>query len=581
MGGSSAAWPVPQRTEIDLVVLLFGADLKSEARMMRDTVLPWVTRLCSEWSLELRVHPRWPKDTAPHDERPDDFAETPIGKLRDLVKDKEVYVFAIIGPAIQDADIALLKFVRNARPGNDWRVRYVFLPRPGGDPEAVRSLFAELWREAGPSGYRKLTKLRTEHDLMQLLGLNREPPPRAIVDENVQFTVYRRSAVRPEVWYPLLAFAHLAERRPDAPPGHPDPLEQVRDLAIQALGEDAGYVRVDAGAGVPREGQLTFVPFVDGVDFNPRSQTFEWQEDVHQQNFRLKARADTVGSVLRGQLTVYLGAFILADIDLTFRVDTSAPPPPTPTAHPVALLGTSTAPTRSSDPELTPVTAVPYQKVFPSYSHKDLAIVRQAEVYGRALGHVYLRDRLALRSGEEWEVRLLKLIDEADIFQLFWSSNSMRSEYVRREYEHALKLGRSGFIRPTYWEVPMPQSTNPRLPPDRLRKLHFHGFYEEPPDEYYGGRQYEQQRPREYVERARQVAEEQARQVAEERVPREAQERREAPGPIRPGWRWVDPWEAQERALRRNRARRTRRLLIVATLAVLVALVVVAFLLRG
>ena len=101
-------------------------------------------------------------------------------------------------------------------------------------------------------------------------------------------------------------------------------------------------------------------------------------------------------------------------------------------------------------------------RVFPSYSHKDLAIVHQAEVYGRALGHVYLRDRLALRTGEEWEVRLLELIDEADIFQLFWSSNSMRSEYVRWEWEHACALGRRGFIRPTYWEVPMPQSNNPR-----------------------------------------------------------------------------------------------------------------------
>ena len=271
---------------------------------------------------------------------------------------------------------------------------------------------------------------------------------------------------------------------PDAPPTQPDPLDQVRALAAQALGEEAAYSapRGDARGRVPREGELTFVPFVEGVDFNPRSQTFEWQEDVHQQNFRLKARDSIAGRVLRGQLTVYLGAFILADVDLTFRVDGAAPPPPTPTVRAVTLLASSSAPPRSPKPELTPVTAVPYQKVFPSYSHKDLAIVRQAEAYGKALGHVYLRDRLALRSGEEWEQRLLELIDEADIFQLFWSSNSMRSEYVRREWEHALTLRRRGFIRPTYWEVPMPQSTNPPLPPADLAKLHFHGFLEESDD---------------------------------------------------------------------------------------------------
>ena len=75
--------------------------------------------------------------------------------------------------------------------------------------------------------------------------------------------------------------------------------------------------------------------------------------------------------------------------------------------------------------------------------------------------------------------RLLELIDEADIFKLFWSTNSMKSEYVRRQWEHALTLRRVVFIRPTYWEVPMPQSTNPPLPPEELARLHLHGFFEE------------------------------------------------------------------------------------------------------
>jgi TIR domain len=299
----------------------------------------------------------------------------------------------------------------------------------------------------------------------------------AAVDENVQFTVYRPNTVRPEVWYPLLAFAHLAE---------PDPLEEVRRLAEQALGDQAGYgaPRVDARAGVPRDSELTFAPFMKGVDFNPRSQTFEWKEDVHQQNFRFKARPATVGHVLRGQLTVYLGAFILAKVELAFKVDSAAPPPPTPTSRSVAPLDSSFAQPTLPEPALTPVIAVPHQRVFASYSHKDLAIVRQAEAHVEALGNLYFRDRLTLRSGEEWEPRLLELIDQADIFQLFWSSNSMRSEYVRREYEHALALGRRGFIHPNYWEVPMPRSSNPPLPPPELAKLHFYRFF----DERYGAR---------------------------------------------------------------------------------------------
>ena len=585
--------------------------------MLRSTVLPRVASWCSERTLQLRVHPWWPEDTAQHpDEQPEDFAQTPVGKIRDLVIDEDVFIFAIIGPDVPGADIALLKFIWSARPGYDRRVRFVILPRPGGDADAVRLLFAELSPGADVAGYRDPTPHRLEEDLIRWLGEglsmdSRDPEPAtpsaepdrgrtpaAVVDENVQFTVYRPNAVQPKVWYPLLAFAHLAERRPDAPPGQPDPLEQVQELAAQALGEEAAYgaPRVDARGGVPREGQLTFAPFVEGVDFNPRSQTFEWQEDVHQQNFRLKARPDTAGRVLRGQLTVYLGAFILADIDLTFRVDLAAPSPPTPTVR-GASLSTSSASQTSPQPELTPATAVPYQNVFPSYSHKDLAIVRQAEVYGRALGHVYLRDRLALRSGEEWEVRLLELIDQADIFQLFWSSNSMNSEYVRREWEHAQALGRRGFIRPTYWEVPMPQSNNPRLPPDELAKLHFHGFSEEVNDEDFASTRSPAIPLSDYEEWARRRAVEKA--LSPPNAPSPSTEpaggwpHASAPSAsAEPAGGWPDasapspsaePPRVSPHAGSPSppQARRTRRLwLIVAVLAVLVALAVV-FLLRG
>src|SRR3954451_3088244 len=51
---------------------------------------------------------------------------------------------------------------------------------------------------------------------------------------------------------------------------------------------------------------------------------------------------------------------------------------------------------------------------------------------------------------------LQSLTEQADVFQLFWSSNSMRSHYVRREWEYAMTLGRDNFIRPTYWEDPLP-----------------------------------------------------------------------------------------------------------------------------
>lgn len=108
-----------------------------------------------------------------------------------------------------------------------------------------------------------------------------------------------------------------------------------------------------------------------------------------------------------------------------------------------------------------------YQAIFVSYSHQDTVIVEQLEKAYEALGLQYLRDVRLLRSGEEWNPALLQKIDEADIFQLCWSKPAKRSPNVRKEWKHALKRKKRSFIRPLYWDLPMPS------PPAELAKLHF------------------------------------------------------------------------------------------------------------
>ena len=85
----------------------------------------------------------------------------------------------------------------------------------------------------------------------------------------------------------------------------------------------------------------------------------------------------------------------------------------------------------------------------------------------KALGNEYLRDVNTLRSGEEWNPALLKLIDESEIFQLLWSEAARQSPYVRQEWQHALGLSRRQFIRPVYWKKPMPSR------PPELSAIHF------------------------------------------------------------------------------------------------------------
>jgi hypothetical protein len=308
------------------------------------------------------------------------------------------------------------------------------------DPEAGHT-------SSGPAG------ARTE--------VRRAPQPSAKplpLDENVQFTAFRPAAVQPARWYPLLAFAHLSKRPPDAPPDAPDPIQEVHRQAKQVLGElAAGYQNLvqDTRQAVPREGEITFVLDLPGFDVNPLSRSFRWQESVHREEFRICAPPKLDGTTTHGTLTVFLGSIILAEIGLAIPVDSHVQPP-------------------AKDAPLAPQSAKPYRKIFASYSHRDAAIVEQYEAFARSLGDRYLRDCADLQAGGVWRAELQELIRQADVFQLFWSSNSMRSAFVEEEWKFALGLNVPHFVRPTYWEDPLPTWPERGLPPKELTDLHFH-----------------------------------------------------------------------------------------------------------
>jgi hypothetical protein len=87
----------------------------------------------------------------------------------------------------------------------------------------------------------------------------------------------------------------------------------------------------------------------------------------------------------------------------------------------------------------------------------------------KALGFNVLIDIDNLRSGQLWNEELMRLIDRADIFQLFWSKNSANSTFVKQEWEYALKNYKGeGFIRPVYLEKPLEPA-----PPPKLKKFNF------------------------------------------------------------------------------------------------------------
>ena len=154
----------------------------------------------------------------------------------------------------------------------------------------------------------------------------------------------------------------------------------------------------------------------------------------------------------RGELTVFAGSLLVADVPLTIRVDRDSP---------------ETAEEKAQ--------ARPYRRIFASYSHRDLEIVQEFERHARAIGDSYLRDVASLRSGERWNDQILEMINRADVFQLFWSWNAMASPFVSKEWEYALSLNRSHFVRPVYWDDPLPE--RPACLLTRYARLHFQRVY--------------------------------------------------------------------------------------------------------
>jgi len=262
--------------------------------------------------------------------------------------------------------------------------------------------------------------------------------------EPVRFTSYHPARMASGKWHKLLAYIHL-----------PEVAEAIHEDSRAALGPEApnyGKGRDTATETILREAEITVVPEMSGVRFNPPRQTILWLEDWHRADFRMQANpADPefeAENTVFGKVRFYVGPILVAETNMATYIteegyDLSVEPPQ-------AQVGTD-----------------PYRDIFVSYSHDDDALVALVEKHIETLGDRMLRDVHELRSGEEWDPRLLELIEVADIFQLFWSHTAKDSQYVEKEWRHALSLNRKHFIRPVFWEDPMPK------PPEELGHIHF------------------------------------------------------------------------------------------------------------
>ena len=138
--------------------------------------------------------------------------------------------------------------------------------------------------------------------------------PPAVIDENVQFTVFRPRELVPDEWQPLLAFTHLASERSDV-----EVKRQAEAVLKHVIGQYRQVVQ-DSQDAVPRDEVLTLVPTVPGVEFEPAERDFPCRGTVHLEMFLARALPQLSAQTARGKLSVHLGAHAIAELPLTMIV---------------------------------------------------------------------------------------------------------------------------------------------------------------------------------------------------------------------------------------------------------------------
>jgi len=265
-------------------------------------------------------------------------------------------------------------------------------------------------------------------------------------DGAISFTAGYPRVVAPQVRYSLSVYLHLGR------------LQAAVDQSIadesQRFGLRPAVSRTAAFVSLPEGTRFLVRPEVPGVGFDPPAQELRWLEGLQRITFRLEALSHTVGRAVLGAVEVHAGPLLVAQVPLSIRV--------------------RGVDERQEGAEgMAASTARLFGSVFASYAPEDNNIVKAvAEAY-RPLGIELLMDKVSMRAGEDRHQRISQLIEEADVFQLFWSKAASRSHQVAEEWQHALSLqDRKGerFIRPMYWNLPWPR------PPAELKHLHFAPF---------------------------------------------------------------------------------------------------------
>ncbi len=200
---------------------------------------------------------------------------------------------------------------------------------------------------------------------------------------------------------------------------------------------DYGATSYQLPRSLPDGCKITISLSSDTIRVNPSELVIMWHEPYNRLSFRIspypECPIDTSATL---NVDILVDDLLVASMKLPIAVCIEA----------------DIVPTQVSDAQW-------YENIFASYARKDVDFVRYLKERYAALGLDMFIDLDDLRSGVKWRPALFEKIDRSDLFQLFWSKTASKSKYVTSEWKRALEVSVSKgkrFIRPIYWEVPMP-----------------------------------------------------------------------------------------------------------------------------
>jgi TIR domain-containing protein len=270
-------------------------------------------------------------------------------------------------------------------------------------------------------------------------SIETDASPLPPITDLVHFSVTAPSVLRPNHAYVIDVWAHLAEHR-----------EEILKRAKEAQGTPDVRLQSKSGVRIARGTLLTAHLTLPGAIIEHTDDVLLWEGEISNAQFPIYVPEYVNLGPHPGTATLHAAGMQIAKLHFTLEIG--------PQEAPVSFLAAR---------------AQRYRTAFASYASEDReAVIARVQGMLKVLPDLDLfLDVLSLRSGENWEQRLMSEITSRDVFYLFWSLAASRSPWVEKEWRTALNLRGIDYIDP----VPLaPPHKVP--PPPELARLHFNDW---------------------------------------------------------------------------------------------------------